>query len=187
MKKVAVFGNTGAGKSTTSKKLAEITHLPLHVLDTIKFQPGGVELPHDQYLAIHNQLLAHDEWIIDGFGCLASTWERLSQADTLVYIDLPISVHFLWVTKRFLKGLFAPPDGWPENTPLLSSTLKSYRVLWLCHRKLTPAYRRFIANATCSKKIYHLCSKTDIDGFLASVRISDRSSSFNDDTAKKAQ
>lgn len=38
MKKVAVFGNTGGGKSTLSKKLAEITKLPLYVLDKIEYE-----------------------------------------------------------------------------------------------------------------------------------------------------
>ncbi|CCQ57261.1 hypothetical protein CWATWH0003_0469 [Crocosphaera watsonii WH 0003] len=33
MKKVAVFGNTGGGKSTLSRKLSEMTNLPLYVLD----------------------------------------------------------------------------------------------------------------------------------------------------------
>ncbi|HCF29269.1 MAG TPA: adenylate kinase, partial [Cyanobacteria bacterium UBA11049] len=35
MKRVAVFGNTGGGKSTLSKRLYQITGLPLHVLDKI--------------------------------------------------------------------------------------------------------------------------------------------------------
>ena len=119
MKKVAIFGNAGAGKSTTSKKVAEITGLKLYTLDKIKFAPGGEPVPHEQYLACHTQILANDKWLIDGYGCLPSTWTRLEQADTLIYIDLPILVHFLWVTKRFIKGLFRPPQGWPENTPLI--------------------------------------------------------------------
>ena len=36
MKKVAVFGNTGGGKSTLSKRLSEITGLPLYALDKIR-------------------------------------------------------------------------------------------------------------------------------------------------------
>ena len=41
MKKVAVFGNAGGGKSTLSKRLAELTGLPLVVLDLIQYKPGG--------------------------------------------------------------------------------------------------------------------------------------------------
>ncbi|MGD1944546.1 MAG: hypothetical protein ACFB0G_24900 [Leptolyngbyaceae cyanobacterium] len=41
MKKVAVFGNAGGGKSTLSKRLAAVTELPLGALDLIKYKPGG--------------------------------------------------------------------------------------------------------------------------------------------------
>ncbi|WDE06310.1 adenylate kinase [Thalassomonas viridans] len=169
MKKVAVFGNAGAGKSTTSKKLAALTGLELYVLDKVKFSAGGAEVPHQQYLTAHAEILAKNEWLIDGYGCLESTWTRLAEADTLVYIDLPIQVHFWWVSKRFLKGLFQPPQGWPENTPLLKSTINSYRVLWLCHKKLTPAYRKYVAEAAKTKTLYHLRSKADIASFLQSI------------------
>ncbi|SFC31689.1 adenylate kinase [Pseudoalteromonas denitrificans] len=169
MKKVAVFGNAGAGKSTTSKQLAKITNLPLYVLDKIKFLPNGDEVPHKEYLTEHAKILDEDNWVIDGFGCLDSTWERLSKADTLIYIDLPIYVHFIWVTKRFIKGIFAPVEGWPKSAPLIKSTLKSYHVLLLCHKKLTPSYRKFIAKVKKTKKVHHLQSKSDIQKFLNSI------------------
>jgi len=41
MKKEAVFGNTGGGKSTLAKRLSQITGLLLHVLDKIQYQSGG--------------------------------------------------------------------------------------------------------------------------------------------------
>jgi len=40
MKKVAVFGNAGAGKSTLARRLAEITGLPLYPIDMIQFPDG---------------------------------------------------------------------------------------------------------------------------------------------------
>ena len=106
MRKVAVFGNAGGGKSTLARRLAEVTGLSLYPVDTIKFRVGGSEVPHAEYLKIHADLLNRDQWIIDGFGCVASAWERFSAADTLVYIDLPLLTHFRWVTKRLVKGFF---------------------------------------------------------------------------------
>ena len=41
MKRVAVFGNAGGGKSTLAKRLAKMTGLPLHPLDLIQYKPGG--------------------------------------------------------------------------------------------------------------------------------------------------
>jgi len=94
MRKVAVFGNAGGGKSTLARQLAEVTRLPLYPLDTIQYKPGGGEVPHVEYLKAHKELLSRDVWIIDGFGCVASAWERFSTADTLIYIDLPLFTHY---------------------------------------------------------------------------------------------
>jgi adenylate kinase family enzyme len=114
MRKVAVFGNAGAGKSTLSRRLAEVTGLSLYPIDTIQFragrywpgEQGGGKVPHEEYLKIHTDLINRDRWIIDGYGGVASAWERFSAADTLVYVDLPVFTHYRWVTKRFVKGLF---------------------------------------------------------------------------------
>ena len=169
MRRVAVFGNAGGGKSTLARQLAKITHLPLHSLDTIKYRPGGSEVPHDEYLQIHSELIRGDTWIIDGFGCVPSAWERFSAADTLIYIDLPLLTHYMWVTKRLIKGLVVTPEGWPENSPMWSSTLNSYRVIKLCHEKLTPRYRQLVSEQAGNKRVHHLRSARAMKAFIAAL------------------
>jgi adenylate kinase family enzyme len=175
MRRVAVFGNAGGGKSTLARRLAELTGLPLHVIDMMQFRPGGAPVPHDEYLAAHADLLGRDEWIIDGFGSVASAWDRFAVADTLVYVDLPLLTHYRWVTKRFVKGLFASPKGWPERSPLWASTLSGYRVVGGCHRTLTPRYRTLVAEAASTKRVHHLRSPAEIRGFLQAVEREARS------------
>jgi len=169
MKKVAIFGNAGGGKSTLARRLAEATGLPLYSVDKMKYRPGGAEVAHDEYLKVHQNTLEGVEWIIDGFGCVPSAWERFAVADTLVYLDLPLYVHGVWVTKRLLKGTFVTPEGWPQGSPILKSTLNSYRVLWLCHQKLTPRYRQFAEQARATKQVHHLRSVKEIKAFLTEV------------------
>ncbi|MGB3507700.1 MAG: adenylate kinase [Microcoleaceae cyanobacterium] len=166
MKKVAVFGNAGGGKSTLSKQLSAMTNLPLHILDKIKYGAGGIEVPDSDYQLIHEEILGTDEWVIDGFGSMETLWIRLNEADTLIYIDLPFSVHLWLVTKRFLTGFFLPPDGWPERTPILKSSINSYRNLWLCHKYLTPKYRDYVQQVQNTKCVYHLRSIEQIADFL---------------------
>ena len=166
MKKVAVFGNTGGGKSTLSKRLSQITGLPLHVLDKVKYQSGGTEVPPEDYKRAHQQILATDRWIIDGFGCMETLWLRLEEADSLVYVDLPLYVHFWWVTKRLITGYFKPPAGWPSKSPILKSSINSYRVLWLCHKYLTPKYPEYIEQAQSIKSVYHIRSTKQISQFF---------------------
>lgn len=173
MRKVAIFGNAGGGKSTIARRLAELTGLPLYPVDMMQFRavPGDVpsEVPHAEYLRTHSLLLTGDAWIIDGYGCRMSAWERFAAADTLIYIDLPLATHFLWVTKRLLKGIFVTTEGWPAGSPILKSSIRSYRVLWACHRHLTPKYREFVSEARRHKRVHHLRSRDDISAFLASV------------------
>ena len=170
MKRVAIFGNAGGGKSTLARELAAITGLPLHVLDKMQFRPGGVAVPYDEYLQAHTALLNSREWIIDGFGCIKTVWERLEAADTLIHVDLPLAVHVLWVTKRLVEGLFVAPKGWPENSPMFSSTLSSYRVLWPCHSRLTPKYRSYVSEAVQRKRVFHLRSRRELKQFLESIK-----------------
>jgi adenylate kinase family enzyme len=170
MKRVAVFGNTGGGKSTLARHLAAVTGLPLYPLDLIQFRAGGGQVMHEEYLNAHADLLLRDEWIIDGFGDVASAWERFSKADTLVYIDLPLVTHYWWVTKRLIKAPFVTAEGWPENSPIWESTINSYKVVWRCHRRLTPRYRQLVADAANSKRVHHIRSPAAIAALLAAVK-----------------
>jgi adenylate kinase family enzyme len=178
MRKIAVFGNAGGGKSRLARRLAEATSLPLYCLDMIQFRAGryrpeergGGKIPDDEYLKIHADIIKRVEWIIDGYGSVASAWERFAVADTLVYIDLPLLTHYRWVTTRLAKGLFRNPPGWPENSPVWASTLDSYRVVWRCHRRLTPSYRQLVADASSLKRVHHLKSASEIEAFLEAVK-----------------
>ena len=178
MRKIAVFGNAGAGKSRLARQLAEATGHPLYCLDKLQFRAGrywpeetdGGKIPDDEYLKVHAGIIERNEWIIDGFGSAALTWQRFAAADTLVYIDLPLMTHYRWVTSRFVSGLIKNPPGWPENSPLWASTLQSYRNVWRCHRWLTPKYRQLVADAQSCKRVHHLRSAAQIAAFLQAVK-----------------
>jgi adenylate kinase family enzyme len=170
MKRVAIFGNAGGGKSTLARELAAITGLPLYVIDKIKFRQGGAEVPHEEYLQLHSVLMSRDEWIIDGFESIEFAWERFEAADTLVHVDLPLAVHALWVTKRLVKGLFVDPPGWPEGSPVISSSIQSYRVLWPCHTRLTPRYRSYVSQVAQHKRVFQLRSSLGLRSFLQAIK-----------------
>ena len=79
MKRVAIFGNAGGGKSTLARELAAITGLPLHALDKLRHRPGSGDVPYEEYLQAHTTLVNCDEWIIDGFGCIKLVRKGLKQ------------------------------------------------------------------------------------------------------------
>ena len=129
MNKIAVFGKPGGGKSTLSTRLASATGIKLHPLDSIEFKKNGEKVDLQKYEEAHQNILSSGGWIIEGFGAIESFYTRLEAADTLIYIDLPYIVHYWWVTKRFFKGLFSTPVGWPDGSSILKGTMQSYKVL----------------------------------------------------------
>ena len=76
---------------------------------------------------------------------------------------------YWWVTKMLIRGLFATPQGWPPDSPVWSSSMSSYRVIWSCHTSLTPKYRALIAESASSKRVHHLRSRAEIDAFIDRV------------------
>ncbi len=66
MKRVAVFGKPGGGKSTLSKKLAASTGITLYPLDLIEYQKSGERVPLDRYLEEHNGVLVLANKIVGG-------------------------------------------------------------------------------------------------------------------------
>lgn len=111
MRKIAVFGKPGSGKSMLSKTLASAIGIPLHQLDSLVYQSNGEQVERRLFDEAHEKILASDSWIIDGFGPLASFNQRLEAADTLIYVDLPYLTSYWFVTKRLLKGLFVKPKA----------------------------------------------------------------------------
>jgi adenylate kinase family enzyme len=171
MKRVAIFGNTGAGKSTLAKHLAELTRLPLYPIDIIQYRAGAQGPARG---------VPESSCRTSGAGRVDHRWLRLcrlglsavfqSRHASLVYIDLPLATHYWWVTKRLMRGLFVNPEGWPENSPMWRSTMNSYKVAWLCHTRLTPKYRKLVADVALSKRVHHLKSRAEITAFLDGAR-----------------
>ena len=79
-------------------------------------------------------------------------------------------MHAIGVTKRLIAGLFVPPAGWPEGSPVIASSISSYRVLWPCHSRLTPRYRSYVKAAAQSKRVFHLRSRREQKRFLEDLK-----------------
>jgi adenylate kinase family enzyme len=168
MKKIAVFGKPGSGKSTLSKKLAAATGIRLHQLDSIVYTKNGNLVDQKTFEFKHANILSIDTWIIDGFGPIDSFNNRLEMADTLIYIDLPYFVSYWLVTKRLIKGLFVKPEGWPDGSSIVKGTLQSYKVLKLCPKFWDDAFLQKLKNASPNKSLYVIRSISELNNFVES-------------------
>ncbi len=66
VKRVAVVGSGGAGKSTLARELGQRTGIPVIHLDEHFWKPGWVATAAEEWRAVQNDLLAADCWIVDG-------------------------------------------------------------------------------------------------------------------------
>jgi hypothetical protein len=165
MKRVAVFGNAGAGKSTVARRLSELTGLPLHAIDLMAWQ-AGKSVPKAQLEQAHGRLLLQEQWIIDDYG---STEFDVATVRTGGHPRLRRFAALSALragNKAFDQGLFATPPGWPEGCPVWESSLSSYRVIPRCHRYLTPKYRSLVAISKSAKRVHHLRSAREVQAFL---------------------
>lgn len=166
MKKIAVFGKPGSGKSTLSKNLASATGIKLYPLDSIVYKSNGVMADRKTYDAQHGNILSSDSWIIDGFGPIESFYQRLNVADTLIYIDLPYVLSYWFVTKRLLKGMFIKPEGWPEGSSVLKGTMESYKTLKLCPKFWNESFMQKLEEISNNKSLHVIRTISDLNSFV---------------------
>lgn len=113
MKRVAVIGSGGAGKSYFARELGERTALPVIHLDRLFWKPGWVPMPEDEWQVVHGELLETDRWILDGnYG--GEMEPRLAAADTVVFLDLPRLVCILGALQRQWRNR---AGGRPDMVP----------------------------------------------------------------------
>ncbi len=167
MKKIAVFGKPGSGKSTLSKKLASVTGITLYQLDSMLYEKNGDRVDRKSYDKEHREILSSDSWIIDGFDLIEPFNQRLDAADTLIYIDLPYLLSYYLVTKRLLKGLFVKPEGWPDGSSIFKGTLESYKVLKLCPKFWNDDFFQKLESRSTNKSLYVIKSIAELNEFVA--------------------
>lgn len=86
MKRVAIIGSGGAGKTTLARALGAQTGIPVVHLDRLYWSAGWVPTPRETWLERQRAVLEQERWIIDGnYGPtlelpLSPNWGRVLRA-----------------------------------------------------------------------------------------------------------
>lgn len=105
MRRVAVIGCGGAGKTTLANELARRLRVPVVHIDSHYWQMvegERVESTPQRWATAHSRLIAQPEWVIDGMK-LGVLDERLTRADTVIYLDFATVVCLSGILRRRLR------------------------------------------------------------------------------------
>ncbi|MHA1212798.1 MAG: hypothetical protein ACTSSH_10085 [Candidatus Heimdallarchaeota archaeon] len=92
MKRLAIIGNAGAGKSTLAVLLGKKLNLPVFHLDKLLWKEGWERTPEKEFVAKHQKILEKEEWILDGVAYKSTYEDRFSQAEIILFLDVPVEV-----------------------------------------------------------------------------------------------
>jgi adenylate kinase family enzyme len=175
VRRVAVVGNSGAGKSMLAARLARRLGV-LHVeLDAIFHLPDWRELPEDDFRAAVLAATAGDGWVVDGnYRAVRDlVWSR---ADTVVWLDLPRALVMRRITWRTLSRMVTRRRLWNSNRErvrnLLSTNPERSIILWSWtkHAEYRRRYAADMSDPRWSQLTFvRLTSTRAIERFLASA------------------
>lgn len=168
MKRVLIIGCGGAGKSTFAIKLNKILNLELIHLDKIYWQPNWVETPRDEFRPIIKELIAREEWIIDGN--YNNTLDmRLERADGVIFLNIS-TTRCLWnAGKRIIKERVFHIKRVDEiNRCPERFNYDFLKWIWQYNKKIRYEYLIKLNNIK-NKKVYILNNYKEADLFLEKI------------------
>ena len=155
MKRVAVIGCGGAGKTTVARALALHTGLPLVQADPIVYADGHNARPEVEWQPELNAHADRDAWVIDALK-LSLLEHRLRRADTVVFVDVPRRWCFLGVAQR--DGLRAERNH------------EFMRWIWDFPRTVRPRIYELLERHAGDTRVVVLRSRRGARRFLATLR-----------------
>ncbi|MFD2417918.1 DNA topology modulation protein FlaR [Amycolatopsis pigmentata] len=170
IRRVAVVGCGGAGKSTFSRRLGELLDLPVVHLDRHYWRPGWVETPDEDFRATQRALVRAERWVIDGN--YAGTMDvRLPVADLIVFLDFPRWRCLFRVARRTVRGWGrdGQAPGCPERLDW-----EFLRWLWDWPRDARPRVLARLDEHGARARRITLSTPREVRDFLGRLRSGDR-------------
>ncbi len=170
MARIVVIGNAAGGKSTLARQLGRRRELPLIEVDRLLWQPGWQLTPPADYARQHAEIVAREDWVIEGLGRQDSIAERLARSTEIVLIDMPLWIHFALAAERQIAWARGQLDHPPAGAAEMPPTRELFRTMWEVEQGWMPDIRSMCAEAELEgKAVTRLGSVEEIDAFARTL------------------
>jgi adenylate kinase family enzyme len=173
MKRVVVFGTTGSGKSTLAGKLAQQKGLRLIELDALYWGRDWQGAPVELFRHRVECETRDGDWIVVGnYGQVRDLVWR--PADTLIWLDLPLSIVMWRLFWRTLRRVVSREELWGTgNRETWRNAFFSRQSIlvwaWKTQRRNRQRFAREFQSLSDEKRIVRLTSKRDVERFMTAA------------------
>jgi adenylate kinase family enzyme len=168
MQHIMVMGSSGAGKSTFSRRLSEITGIPVVSIDALFWKPGWVESDRAEFRARLAEAVRQPRWIMDGNYIAAEGELRRDTCDTVIWFDLPRASCMFGILSRIAKsyGQVRPEmaPGCPEKIDL-----EFFRYVWTYRAKQRPALLAYFEGLRPDQTFITFTGRAQADRYLSDL------------------
>ena len=169
--RVVVIGTTGSGKSTVAERLAAQTGLRIVELDALYWGRDWQGVPVDLFRHRVERETRDGGWIVVGnYGQVRDlVWPS---ADTLVWLDLPLSLVMWRLVRRTIRRAVTREELWGTgNRESFVNAFFSRQsiLLWALktHRRNREKYGKECAALAETMQVVRLSSPREVERFLA--------------------
>jgi adenylate kinase family enzyme len=177
-----VVGTSGSGKTTFSRKLANVLSLPYIELDQVFWKPNWEHLNDDELFEEVGKIISSDRWVLDG-NYSQTTPLKWSKAECVIGLDYSFPVTVYRAVTRAVNRAATKKELWPgtgnKESFRVSFFSKESVILWTLQSYYKNKRKYSAAMESDSYKnleFVRLCSRKDTEFFLNTLRqkVSDR-------------
>jgi len=167
VRRVAVIASaSGNGKTTVGRALAGRLSVPFVELDALVHGPNWTETPADELRKLVEPIVAGDAWVIDGVYRSKLGDLVLANADTVLWLDLPIRVWLPRLVRRTVRRIRTREKLWNDNRERVRSAFWGRNSLFGFAVRSHFDRRRRYPSELAGYPVIRLRTQTEIDGFV---------------------
>lgn len=170
MRRVAVFGTTGSGKSWLADRLAGPAGLRVVELDALYWGRDWQPAPHELFRHRVERETLDDGWIVVGNYAQVRdlVWRP---ADTLIWLDLPLPLVMARLLRRTVKRVATAEELWGtgnRETVANSFFSRNSILYWALktHHRNRERFARDCTDYGVEKRVVRLQSSREVEAFL---------------------